>query len=711
MRVIRVAILSLSCVLLVLLGPLAGAQGSLRDEQAEAAINLRAIGDGLVFAPRDPLAGETGDPDSAQCRGEPFLPRASGFDFHSGSSEWACGVAIWKLQLPEETGLFELSFKADREITSQEGGTSHALQELVIRDNEGQVLSEVELFPRDAADAPLEEFNVRIALTQETTTLDVEWHLQDDGTVFENGLPSLPMGSTFDSRVESIQARLTEIPVPDLRTLEPVETLGPEEALRSKDTQFILPAFWFNQSADTQVEIQLHVRGAFHPRMLILPGGHEVSTGELRQTPNASSKQDGEQTQSVFIPSSMTQAGGPGLYTMRFTTTSPLPTFLPGGPLAGLGILMIPFLLAGFAGRVLYDRRDEKGPMNRFWRFSPLAAAGSALLLGAWLQGKGGLAVLTRSHTASEIVWLFPLLSALSVASLLILVFGHGVRFRDRRRDWHATQEALRQERLEREEAETALYAVAHDLKSPLVALDHLVNAQGTGEAESHRRARSVIREMDDVVSDVLVYAQNVGAARQSGSTWVRPVVQQVVDSLTDHDGGDNVSMIVEPGPDACVESNAQSLHRVLHNLVGNAVKYGPDNGAVVRVSLRLTEKGGKRSFMLEVADNGRGIAKEDHERAFALLTRLPDRQGRTLPGTGVGLAAVKRILETQGATIEIDNAPEGGALLRVTWPHERIRKWRMGDKPSVLPVIKARMHPSSSRLSEPRSVAGAGSA
>lgn len=713
MRVIGIVIFSFACALLVSSSPFVGAQSTLQDVQANAIISLGATGDDLVFSPRDPLMGEPGDSDSAQCRGEPFLARSTGFDFQSGTTEWACGVATWEVRLPEGTGIFELSFQADRAVSAQEGSEARALQNLIIQDEEGQVLTDVELFPVDAGDKAMKEFQVRVAVTQETQTVQAQWHFWDMGVAVDNALPSLPLGTSFHSKVESIEARLSQFPVPDLRSLDPVETRQADETLRSKDIQFILPNYWFDQSTSTQVEIQLEVRGAFDPHLLILPTDHEVTARELHQNPRdfAASDEEEQESQSVYIPSSLIQAGGPGLYTLRFITTAPLPTYLPGGALTGLAMLAVPFFLAGLAGRVLYDRDHKNRPVQRFWRFSPLAAAVAGGLLWVWLTGKGGLVVLTQSHTATEIVWLLPLLSALTVASLLVLVFGHGARFRGRTRDWQAAQSALARERKEREEAETALYAIAHDLKSPLVALDHLVTDDGSGNGENRHRAHRVIQEMDVLVTDVLAYAQNVDTARKQGSAWVRPIVEDVVEALTENASGDQVKTIIEPGPDVRLEANAQSIHRVVLNLVGNAIKYGPDHGAVVRVSMGSKKvQGTGPAFVLEVADNGSGIAKEDRERAFALLTRLPDRQGRTLPGTGVGLAAVKRILNAQGATIEIKSAPEGGALMRVTWPPERVRKWREAEKPSKQDHSLLRMHPSASRLSRASpSATGAG--
>jgi signal transduction histidine kinase len=100
----------------------------------------------------------------------------------------------------------------------------------------------------------------------------------------------------------------------------------------------------------------------------------------------------------------------------------------------------------------------------------------------------------------------------------------------------------------------------------------------------------------------------------------------------------------------------------VLQNLVSNAVKFTRDlPEPLIRVCAGV-EPGG---WWLEVADNGPGVSVADRERVFGVLIQGDSSHG----GIGLGLATCLRIVEAHGGTIVLDEAPEGGALVRIDVP------------------------------------------
>jgi signal transduction histidine kinase len=105
-------------------------------------------------------------------------------------------------------------------------------------------------------------------------------------------------------------------------------------------------------------------------------------------------------------------------------------------------------------------------------------------------------------------------------------------------------------------------------------------------------------------------------------------------------------------------------LETVLRNLVANAIKHHnrPQEG-VVRISIE--DEGDWVAF--NVADNGPGIAKEHHERIFQLFQSLKPRD--QVEGSGMGLAIVKKTIESQGGHITVESAVGQGATFRFTWP------------------------------------------
>jgi two-component system sensor histidine kinase HupT/HoxJ len=113
---------------------------------------------------------------------------------------------------------------------------------------------------------------------------------------------------------------------------------------------------------------------------------------------------------------------------------------------------------------------------------------------------------------------------------------------------------------------------------------------------------------------------------------------------------------------DPVVDGDAGQLHQVVLNLVTNALQ-AVDDGERIGVALAL--EGGQA--VLEVRDAGPGIPPEDRSRIFE-----PFFTGRR-EGTGLGLFLSYGIVERHGGRIEVEDAPEGGALFRVRLPGARL--------------------------------------
>jgi signal transduction histidine kinase len=107
-------------------------------------------------------------------------------------------------------------------------------------------------------------------------------------------------------------------------------------------------------------------------------------------------------------------------------------------------------------------------------------------------------------------------------------------------------------------------------------------------------------------------------------------------------------------------------LETVLRNLLANAVKHH-DRPAEGFVRISAAEMGDWVEFT--VLDNGPGIAPEHHERIFQIFQSLKSRD--KVEGSGMGLAVVKKTIESHGGRIEVDSALGQGATFRFTWPKQ----------------------------------------
>jgi signal transduction histidine kinase len=117
---------------------------------------------------------------------------------------------------------------------------------------------------------------------------------------------------------------------------------------------------------------------------------------------------------------------------------------------------------------------------------------------------------------------------------------------------------------------------------------------------------------------------------------------------------------VVAIAGDASLPAPRKPLHRVMHELIDNALRHAERPDARVEIAARLVDGG----WELRVADNGPGIVAGYRERVwhpFATLTRAG--------GSGLGLAIARRIVEAHGGRTWIEDAPAGGALVCLFWP------------------------------------------
>jgi signal transduction histidine kinase len=104
-------------------------------------------------------------------------------------------------------------------------------------------------------------------------------------------------------------------------------------------------------------------------------------------------------------------------------------------------------------------------------------------------------------------------------------------------------------------------------------------------------------------------------------------------------------------------------LQQVLMNLIGNAIKH--HDKPVGNISVTIEDTGPE--FAFTVADDGPGIAKKFHERAFKMFQTLKPRD--QVDGSGMGLAMVRKHVATVGGTLSLESEENAGCVFRFTWP------------------------------------------
>lgn len=222
------------------------------------------------------------------------------------------------------------------------------------------------------------------------------------------------------------------------------------------------------------------------------------------------------------------------------------------------------------------------------------------------------------------------------------------------------------------EELEHCVQALAHDLRSPLVALlgfsGLLRQDYGSllDETALHflDRIEQAGRTMEDLIHDLL----ELSRISQPGDrrNWVDPraVLLQIQAEFKPRLDSASIRLELPENP-PLVFCDRTRLYQLFSNLVGNAIDHmGPCSSP--RISVEVTSESG--SHRLSVRDCGRGIDPEHHDRIFEVFQSLgPCTDGRR--GTGIGLAIVRKIAETHSGRVWIESCPGEGATFHVEMP------------------------------------------
>jgi signal transduction histidine kinase len=223
--------------------------------------------------------------------------------------------------------------------------------------------------------------------------------------------------------------------------------------------------------------------------------------------------------------------------------------------------------------------------------------------------------------------------------------------------------------RASNEELEHFAYLASHDLQEPLRTMTSYVGLLETRVGDQlDDRARSWLGfvsegagRMSQLISDLLEYSRTGRGTAETELVALDDVWDLAVANLQHAIG--ETGATVERDPLPTVRARPRDMTSMLQNLIDNGLKYRRDGVApVVRAGAR---RDGDGRWEIAIADNGIGIEPRFHDRVFGLFQRL--HTAEEYPGTGMGLAIVKKIVESNGGTIRVESEPGAGATFYVT--------------------------------------------
>ena len=218
--------------------------------------------------------------------------------------------------------------------------------------------------------------------------------------------------------------------------------------------------------------------------------------------------------------------------------------------------------------------------------------------------------------------------------------------------------------RLAHEELQLFAYAASHDLQEPLRIISgyaQLLQRQHGGNAEAMEFSTYIVdaaNRMTALIRDLLAYSRLPKPQRRTIA--LSGLVQWATMSLDVPIRESKTRIVFGDLPEVQVDES-QTV-QLLQHLLSNAIKFRSE--AAPEIEITYEETGD--SYTISVRDNGIGIEPRFHEQIFGVFKRL---HGREVPGTGMGLALCRKIVEGHGGKIWVESAPAQGSTFRFTLP------------------------------------------
>jgi len=211
---------------------------------------------------------------------------------------------------------------------------------------------------------------------------------------------------------------------------------------------------------------------------------------------------------------------------------------------------------------------------------------------------------------------------------------------------------------------------VAHDLRNPLAAVESTAMLMEMDEIDDDTRENlNIIKascvKARGIITDLLEAARNDDLNVIEKTTIdLNQFVRKIIDSWKIHNETMNVFVFTSTYIPLNVEINKEKFHRVMDNLISNAMKFSKEHG---KIEISLDKANGYA--IIAIRDHGMGIPKEMIPQLFDRFSKAGRPGLRGEQSTGLGLNIVKQIVERHKGKIEVESVENEGTTFRVSIP------------------------------------------
>jgi two-component system phosphate regulon sensor histidine kinase PhoR len=220
------------------------------------------------------------------------------------------------------------------------------------------------------------------------------------------------------------------------------------------------------------------------------------------------------------------------------------------------------------------------------------------------------------------------------------------------------------------------LLNLSHELKTPIFAVqgyvDTLLNGAIDNDEVNKKFLKNTSKNVDRLVNlledlDEITKLESGELLLLKENFVIQDLIKEVFESLSINADGNKIKCFIKDGCELplTVYADKEKIRMVLINLVDNAIKYGKYNGIIEASAYKVDGK----KVLVEITDNGYGIAEEHLSRIFERFYRTDLARARKAGGSGLGLSIVKHIIEAHEDTIHVRSKIDVGTTFGFLLP------------------------------------------